>query len=186
MSRVSQNILVHVCCAACASYLLMELEKENFNTVLFFYNPDCSEMEYKELMAGVKLLSQKRQHKLICPERNPAKFIELINPFQDKQSIKYINDEERFLRKKRDILISLIITETISEARNIRYSNITSAMLCSPYRDHNTIWDMGNRTADENKMNFFYKDFRKGYWMGRNFARNNNLYIPDYCSDYLT
>ena len=54
-------------------------------------------------------------------------------------------------------------------------------MLCSPYRDHNEIWDRGLDLANQHNLNFIYKDFRKGYWSGRNFARSHDIIIPTYC-----
>ncbi len=54
-------------------------------------------------------------------------------------------------------------------------------MLCSPYKDHNLIWDIGVQSAGNISMNFYYKDFRKGYWSGRNFARNHDMVIPAFC-----
>lgn len=180
-----KKILVHACCAACASYVQMELEKENFEVHFYFYNPNFNHLDYHFRLTGMRGLSDLKETKIIVPEYDESIYLDQIAPYQDKGSIKYINDKERFARKVREIMIDLLMSKSIEYASKSKYPFITTSMLCSPYRDHNTVWDVGNKLIEGKKPEFYYKDFRKGYWMGRNFARKYSLSIPAYCSDYM-
>jgi len=185
MAKAPEKVLVHACCAACTSYLLIELEKLGLESAVTFYNPQLNHLEYHYLLTGIEGLCEKKSIKLVPDNYDSGVYLNLIAPYTDKRSIKYISDPERYARKNREITISLIMEHTAQLAKEKKYPLFTTAMLASPYRDHNTIWDMGQKLGEGKTPEFFYKDFRKGYWTGRNFARNNELAIPEYCSDYL-
>lgn len=185
MAESAKKVLVHTCCASCASYLDMELEKEGLEVIFLFCNPNLNHLEYHHRLVGLRGLSQIRNRELVLPEYDQETYFNLISPYQDSNSIKFINDRERLARRGRELLINLLMDFTAKSAAQSKIKLITTAMLCSPYRDHNTTWDTGSKIARQYGLDFVYKDFRKGYWMGRNFARKNNLTIPVYCSDYM-
>lgn len=177
-----RKILVHCCCAACSSHVFSELEKENYEIIAFFYNPEVhGQAEYKRRLDGVKYLCKERKIKLVAPEYNIQEFIAPLLPYQDKNSIKYISDKKRYRRKRCQLCISLLIQNMAITTKKMKLSNFSTTMLCSPYKDHDEIWGKALEVATQNKLNFFYKDFRKGYWNGRNFSRSHGIMIPSYC-----
>jgi hypothetical protein len=185
MADKKEKLLLQVCCAACASYTSMESQKNDHDVIMFYYNPNFNHLEYHFRLKGIEKLAEKKKIKLIVPGYDQEEYFSLVAPFQNEDSIKFISDKERLKRKSREIAITLILETLAGYAKKNKIKNITTSMLCSPYRDHNTIWDLGFQIAAKNKLNFYYQDFRKGYWMGRNIARNYKMAIPAYCSDYL-
>lgn len=185
MPKDSHKILIHTCCAACASYLILELEKEGRECVLSFYNPNLNHLEYHYRLAGIRELAEKKGLKLMIPHHDQEVYLTLVEPYQNKKSIKFVTDKERLKRKLRDLFVDKVLRQVVAAAKEMGIPVVTTSMLCSPYRDHNTVWDFGLGIAGETGVEFYYKDFRKGYWMGRNLARSNNLAIPAYCSDYM-
>jgi predicted adenine nucleotide alpha hydrolase (AANH) superfamily ATPase len=182
MTTSRKKILVHVCCAACASYVFSELEKEGFTIVAYFYNPEIhGHAEYLRRLLDVKKLCEERDIKLIVPEYDIQDFFTLLMPYQDKNSIKYITDKKRYRRKRCQICITLLIKDMVEKTKSLRLKNFTTTMLCSPYKDHDEIGNLSLESAVARNLNFFYKDFRKGYWTGRNFARTHKILIPKYC-----
>ena len=182
MSNNKKKILVHTCCAPCASYVFSELEKNNFIPVAYFYNPEIhGRAEYNKRLESLKELCLERGISLIIPEYNVQDFLSMLVPYHDKDSIKYINDKNRYQRKRCQLCISLLLTNLLDQAKKMRLKNFTTTLLCSPYRDHNEIWDKGLELATNENLSFYYQDFRKGYWTGRNYARSHNLVIPTYC-----
>ena len=182
MATKKRKILVHVCCAACASYAFSEIDKDNFQIIAYFYNPETHGLsEYKKRLHDVELLCQDRGIELIVPEYNVQDFFSMILPFQDKNSIKYITDKSRYRRKRCQLCLSLLVGNTAETAKKMRIKYFSTTLLGSPYKDHNEIWDQGLQNENKFKINFYYKDFRKGYWNGRNYARSHNLSIPSYC-----
>ncbi len=177
-----EKILVHVCCAACASHVFSDLKKAGFEIVAFFFNPEVQgKTEYERRLADVEKLCLESEIKLVTPDYNPALFTDPLLPYRETNSIKYITDKNRYRRKRCELCIGLIVETTANQAKKLRIKNFTSSTLCSPYKDHNQIWDQGVQSAENSEIIFFYKDFRKGYWMGRNFARSRGMAIPAYC-----
>lgn len=182
MSEKKKKILVHVCCAACASYVFSELEKENFEIVAYFYNPEVhGQKEYLQRLSDVQKLCEEKKIKLVVPKYDMQEFFSLLLPYQDKNSIKFISDKKRYKRKRCQMCISMLVKDFVERAKKMKIKNLTTTMLCSPYRDHEEIWNTSLEAGTNSKLNFFYKDFRKGYWTGRNYARNHDIMIPRYC-----
>lgn len=182
MSSQKPKILVHICCAACASHVFNELEKENFVIVGYYYNPQIhGKAEYERRLSDVKKICEERNIKLIVPEYNIQDYFTVLLPYQDKNSIKYITDKKRYRQKRCQLCISLLVTNLIAEAKRLKIKHFSTTLLCSPYKDHDEIWNKALEGAVANKLNLFYKDFRKGYWMGRNYARSHGISIPNYC-----
>lgn len=182
MSAQKRKILVHICCAACASYVFDELRKQNFEIIAYFYHPEVhGAAEYKRRLKDVEKLCQEQEIKLIVPPYDMQEFFSLLLPYQDKASIKYISDKKRYRRKRCQLCIGLLIKNIINTVKKNHYKYFTTSMLCSPYKDHEEIWDRCLELAMQNNLNLYYQDFRKGYWKGRNYARSHDIMIPTYC-----
>ena len=185
--RVKEKILVHICCAACFSYVSRILEEEGFSVVGFFYNPSVhGRAEYNLRLEQIKKFCQSNKIKLIVPKYDIQEFLSPIMPFQDKNSIKYISDKKRWKTKRCTICYSMILSMTAREAKKQKFDYFTTTMLTTPYKDHDEIWNIGLELEAENKITFYYKDFRKGYWNGRNYARGHHFSIPTYCGCYYS
>jgi hypothetical protein len=182
MSSKKNKILLHICCAACGSYVMSELEKDGYEIIAFFYNPGTHGLsEYRKRLVDVKALCLEKNIELLVPEYNVGDFFSLLLPFQDKSSIKYIADKARYRRRRCHTCISLLIDKTIGAAKELCITEISTTMLCSPFRNHDEIWNTGVDIASVKGLQFLYRDFRKGYWNGRNFARTHKYGIPKYC-----
>ena len=176
-----KKILVHTCCVSCASYVFSELEKM-YTVVAYFYNPEIhGRAEYKKRLNDLEIYCQDNNIQMIVPPYNIQDFLSMLAPYHDNRSIKYISDKDRYKRKRCQLCSSLLINNTVALAKKMRIKNFTTTMLCSPYRDHNEIWDKSLELSTIYKLNFHYQDYRKGYWRGRNYARSRGYSIPTYC-----
>lgn len=183
----SKSILVHICCAACFSYVYKVLKDEGFGVVGYFYNPQVhGRAEYNSRLKEVQLFCSENKIELITPEYDVQEFLTPIMPYQDKNSIKYISDKKRWMMKRCTLCFNIILSHTVTEASNYKSEYFSTTMLTTPYKDHDEIWNIGLELEAENKVQFFYKDFRKGYWNGRNFARSHKMVIPTYCGCYYS
>lgn len=182
MAKTKRKIFLHVCCASCLAYSFKVLQADSFKVIGFFYNPNIhGQAEYRRRLADTQALSTKLGIELIVPPYNIQDFFQPILPFQDKNSLKYINDVDRFRRKRCKICYDIRLRSTVVEAKKRRLKYFSSTLLVSPFRNHQEIIEQSMNLAIENKINFYYRDFRKGYWQGRNIARVNNFYLPSYC-----
>lgn len=174
--------MVHICCSSCFSYVYQLLKKENFAVTGFFYNPQVhGRAEYLRRKSDVEKFCKENGIKLIAPEYDIQDFFQPIMPYQDKNSIKYITDKKRWKTKRCQLCNLLVLTRTYNEAKALKMDYFVSTMLVSPYKDHDEIWNIGLELERNSGPLFFYQDFRKGYWNGRNYAKNHNMHIPNYC-----
>ena len=63
MGKEKSKLLLHICCAGCGVYI-SEVLKDDFDIILYFYNPNVfPEKEYLLRFEETKKISQKN-----CPE----------------------------------------------------------------------------------------------------------------------
>lgn len=176
------KILVHICCSSCLSYVYQILDRENFDVTGFYYNPQVhGRAEYIRRKNDIENYCNENKIKLITPDYDVQEFFKPIMPYQDKTSIKYISDKKRWKMKRCQLCNSIIMTRAFDEAKARKIDYFTSTMLVSPYKDHDEIWNIGLELDQHKGPQFFYRDFRKGYWNGRNYAKNHKYAIPNYC-----
>ena len=179
---MSKKILLHTCCVSCLSIVHKKLLDNDFSPVIFYYNPSIQgKIEYLNRLKDVTEYCQKNSLEIIVPEYNEEEFFKPLRPWQDKNSLKYINDNNRFRRKRCEFCYQLKIYRTASEAKKTRVNFFSTTLLASPYQDHEFIDYISSQIAKENDLEFIYEDFRKGYWQGRNFSRSHKYIIPTYC-----
>ncbi len=186
-SKENKKILVHICCAACMSYVYRVLKNEGFMIIGYFYNPQVhGRAEYQARLKEVQRFCNENKIKLVIPKYDVQEFFSPIMPFLDKNSIKYVSDQRRWKIKRCSLCYSLLMSHTAKEAKKQRVNYFSTSMLATPYKDHDGIWNTGLELEALNKVLFFYRDFRKGYWNGRNFARAHKMLIPTYCGCYYS
>lgn len=174
--------MLHICCAPCLYASYNVLEAENFEVIGFFYNPNIhGRSEYEKRLKDVSSLASKLKIELITPPYNIQEFFKPILPFQNKQSIKFISDMTRFNKKRCHICYDIRLQATVKEAKIRRLKYYSSTLLVSPFRNHSEIVELAMDLGMEKKINYFYRDFRKGYYKGRNLAKAQNFHLPSYC-----
>jgi epoxyqueuosine reductase len=179
---MSRKILLHTCCVSCLSIVHKKLTDNNYLPLVFFYNPSIQgKVEYLNRLKDVSEYCRQSNLEIIIPDYNEDDFLKPIKPWQDPKSLKYINDKNRFRRKRCEFCYEIKIQRTAFEAKKRRIKSFSTTLLASPYQDHEFIDYISSQIAKENKLEFVYDDFRKGYWQGRNYSRNHKYMIPSYC-----
>lgn len=182
MSKPKRKILLHVCCASCLVYIYKVLAEENFEVIAFFYNPNIhGRSEYEKRLKDVVTVCSQLGIELITPPYNIQDFFDPILPYQNQKSLKYISDPTRFKRKRCSVCQQLRLEATVNEAKKRRIKYFSTSLLVSPFRNHAEIIDQSIDLSLTRKINFFYRDFRKGYFLGRNFTKVNKLHLASYC-----
>ncbi len=182
MGDIKKKVLVHVCCSACLSYFYKVISEEGYEIVAFFYNP-CTHgrTEYNKRLYDVKKFCSENKIKLLVPEYDVQDFFSPLMPYQDKSSIKYISDKQRWKTKRCQFCYDLLMTRAAQEAKNKKIPYFSTTMLVTPYKDHEEIMNIGLELEQEIGIKFIYRDLRKGYWQGRNYARSHRMHIATYC-----
>lgn len=73
------------------------------------------------------------------------------------------------------------LSEAARLAKEYGYDAFTTTLLISPYQDHEMLIKVAKKAADEQKIEFYYEDFRAGYTESRQISRVMGLYMQKYC-----
>jgi hypothetical protein len=177
-----KKILLHTCCASCLSFVHKKLSEKDFSPIVYYYNPSIQgKIEYLNRLKDVENYCEKSSLEIIIPEYDEDDFNLPIKTWLDPKSLKFINDKNRFKRKRCEFCYELKIKQTVEEAKKRRLKYFSTTLLASPYQDHEFIDYIASEIAKGKKLEFVYDDFRKGYWQGRNYSRNHKYMIPSYC-----
>lgn len=177
-----KKILLHTCCVSCLSFVHKKLAEKDLVPVVFYYNPSIQgKIEFLNRLKDVEEYCSGYELEIIVPQYNEEEFLKPIRPWQDTKSMKYINDKNRFRRKRCEFCYELKLFHTAKEAKKRRIRRFSTTLLASPYQDHEFIDYISSQIAKENGLDFVYDDFRKGYWQGRNYSKSHKFMVPSYC-----
>ena len=171
------SLLLHACCAPCASYVI-EYLSDFFDITLFYYNPNISpKTEYEFRLAELEQLC--REHpkakniKILPCEYNEQEFYELAKGLE--------NSKEGGARCKK--CYELRLNKTAEAAKKHGFDYFTTTLTISPYK--NAVWlnEIGEKLMKEYGIKYLFSDFKKknGYKRSIELSRKYNLYRQDFC-----
>jgi predicted adenine nucleotide alpha hydrolase (AANH) superfamily ATPase len=170
---LKNKVLVHCCCAICAGYPL-EMLKEDFEPVAFFYNPNIYPFdEYNKRLDALKMLCEYHDVELVVSEYD--------NDFyeQEMKEYKTFNEGSQRCLKCFDLRLKKTCLEALK--REIMY--FTTTLSISPHKNFQAIKQIGDNLAKEYQLGFLDYNFKKkdGFLKTLNIAKNLNLYRQNYC-----
>ncbi|HUV82659.1 MAG TPA: epoxyqueuosine reductase QueH [archaeon] len=161
------EMLVHICCAPCATYTIQKLRDDGFDPIGFFYNPNIH--PFTEYRRRLETLQQY------------AEAVELDVVYKDEYML------EEFIKKTLDvedrcsICYQIRLLEAARQASDNGFPAFTTTLLISPYQKHEMIKDVAEALASEYGVDFYYQDFREGFNMTFQLCRDMGLYRQPYC-----
>ena len=169
-----EKIILHACCAPCASYPIKKLIEDNFEPVVFFYNPNIFPLkEYQIRRDELKEYCKKEQ----------------IEFFEEAYEIKAFYEASKGLEKEREkgkrcekcFYLRLKKTAEFAKKNNIKF--FATSLTVSPHKDFNQIKTQGDIVASEFGLEFKDYNFKKqdGFKKSRQIAKENNMYFQTYC-----
>lgn len=170
------RLLLHACCAPCASSCLERLG-DIFDITVYFYNPNiASEEEYdkraKELERFTSLFSP--EVKLIVADYNPGEFFSIARGYEDCP--------ERGSRCKRCYDLRLRETARYSQ-KHSGYDYFATTLTLSPLKDAEELNRIGYSLMQELGVGYLPSDFKKddGYKRSIELSKEFNLYRQNFC-----
>ncbi|HHX37406.1 MAG TPA: epoxyqueuosine reductase QueH [Clostridiaceae bacterium] len=169
-TKVDQKeLLLHICCAPCATYPVAFLRSElGIEPSGYFYNPNIHPLfEYRRRLdtfanwAAVNRLAYYLQTD--CEE-------ERWRAFPSKQ--KQVHCRTCY---------SMRFAETCRVAAEQGFKSFTSTLFVSPYQDHDLMRSIAKQQAARYGIEFMDIDFRPGYRRGQQMAREAGLYRQRFC-----
>ena len=162
------KLLLHTCCAPCATYPVKVLKEMHMDIMGFFYRynihpfQECVKREetlkqYSESI-GLKVIYQ--------PDYKIEKFLQSI-VFREKERCRYCYYD----RLKATALV----------AKKGKFEGFTTTLLYSKFQNHELIRQTGEALAKNYGLKFFYHDFREGWKFGIEESKRLKMYRQQYC-----
>ncbi len=175
-----EKLLLHICCAVCGAYLV-ELLKNNFDVLLYFYNPNIwPKEEFEKRLGAVKKLVEEKNLELVIGEYEHDFWLEKVKGFE----------KEPEGGKRCEICFALRLEKAADLALKQGIKNFTTTLAISPYKNEAVVNEIGQRIAKEknlvflsfNQIEALAQENKQQLWQKtRFFAKNLNLYHQKYC-----
>ena len=164
------KLLLHACCAPCASSIL-ELLKDVFDITIHFYNPNI--YPYEEY---VKRLNEFKKF---------ANIPVIESAYEDKAYYEAVAGLESLGERSKRCFscYNLRLKKTAQLAKEHNFDYFTTTLSLSPYKDSNKINEIGQNLAKEYEVAFLYSNFKKnnGYKRSIELSKELGLYRQNYC-----
>jgi predicted adenine nucleotide alpha hydrolase (AANH) superfamily ATPase len=165
------RILLHICCAVCASSVIEQLRNEGWDVKGFFYNPNIHpQEEYEKRLKNAKSLLNEMGVNLIEGKYDKENWFKRIVGFE----------KEKEGGKRCSICFDMRLKETLEEAKRRNLQYFTTTLTVSPHKKSSIINKLG-QTLD--KDSFIMRDFKKkgGFKRAVQLSKKYNLYHQNYC-----
>jgi predicted adenine nucleotide alpha hydrolase (AANH) superfamily ATPase len=163
------KVLLHTCCAPCASASIERLKSLNYDVALFFANSNIdTEEEYNKRLAEVQKLAQHDNVELIALPYDHNEWLENVakNLENEPEKGNRCNKCFRYNLKKAEIY-----------AKNNKFDKFSTSLTISPHKISENIF-----AANDSEM-FLKENFKKHDGFKRSLQRSTELklYRQNYC-----
>ena len=163
------KVLMHTCCAPCSVYCIDRLKELNIEVETYWYNPNIH--PYKEYKTRLDT------------------FIEYMQSINVNFIVEDIYGLDEFVKQTitdlqhrcQNYCYRVRLEKTAKYAKEHNYDAFSTTLLVSPYQNHNLLKQMGEEIGKKYGINFLYEDFRIGFAIGQEKARELGLYMQKYC-----
>ena len=171
--RTKPTLLLHACCAPCASYCIESL-KDAFDLTVFFYNPNMdSQKEYNLRSEELRRFCEKVGVKYLIEDYIPQEFYSVAKGLE--------NEFEGGSRCKKCFRLRLNKTATYAREKGFNY--FATTLTVSPLKSAKNLNEIGFELEKEIGVNYLGTDFKKrnGYIRSIELSKEHNLYRQNYC-----
>jgi len=169
-----KKIILHACCAPCASYPIRKLIEDDYKPVVFFYNPNIFPLkEYEIRRDELKNYCKKLDIEFFESDYEIKEFYNAVKGFE--------NEPEKGLRCSKCFNLRLLKTAQFARLKGI--DCFTTTLSVSPHKNSNQIFEEAKKIEALTGVNFIEYNFKKqdGFKISRMIARENNMYAQTYC-----
>lgn len=171
------RLLLHACCAPCASYPLVWLS-ETFDIVAFYDNPNIeSQAEYDK--RAQELLRFVQDYPFTY---RPQVIIAPYQPQAYQRAVCKLTEEKEGGRRCR-VCFSLRLDRAAKEASRQGADYLTTSLSISPHKDAGLLNHLASRAAGRQGLKALASDFKKkdGFKISTQLSKDHDLYRQDYC-----
>ena len=171
-----RRILLHVCCAPCATYTVKRLRELAFEVVGYWYNPNVHPFSEHE-----------RRRETLAQYAKEIDLPVIWEPgYEIVPFMRAIHGQERF-RVRCKVCYQMRIDRLAQVAAAEGFDAFTTTLLISPYQDQAAIREIGERVAARHAgearlgPTFYFENLRRGWAEHYHMTRQHGLYSQRYC-----
>ncbi len=169
-----QKLLLHVCCAPCASFITLEVLRKKYDVSWYFCNPNLdTKEEYERRLRAVKKIA----HRFFIPL--------FIEPYSKSSWLEKVKGYENEPEGGGRCLICYFdrLKQTALLAKKESFEIFSSSLLVSPYKNEIAIKKNGEFLAKEYNLIFLSKDLRSPEIQkkSKEMAISLNIYSQKFC-----
>ncbi len=168
-----QKLLVHICCAPDALYVIASLMK-NYEVKGYFYNPNIHPFkEYRLRLMEARKVAGIVPFDLIEEEYDDKRWFHITEKFK----------EEPEKGRRCDVCYAMRLKETALRASVLDFDMFTTVMSLSPWKKADVINRAGRMFAQRYNIAFLEADFKKkdGFKKSVKLSKQHALCRQDYC-----
>jgi predicted adenine nucleotide alpha hydrolase (AANH) superfamily ATPase len=165
-----QRILLHTCCAPCATYSVRRLREQGFDVAGHWYNPNIHPFSEHE----------RRREALAGYSATEALTVLWEPGYELTAFLRTVCGHEQF-RARCQLCYQMRLERTAAVAAREGYDAFTTTLLISPYQDQQAIRSIGERLATQVGVRFYYENLRRGWAEHWTITRQHELYTQRYC-----
>lgn len=175
--KVVPKLMLHACCACCASYVL-EYLSEHFEIYLLFYNPNITSKDeydyrYSELKRLVSEMKLSEKVVIVESDYRPKEFLSGVKGLE--------NEPEGGARCA--VCFNQRLKETAKKADEFSCDYFATTLTISPLKNSSIINSIGEAISKDCDARYLPTDFKKknGYKRSIELSREFNLYRQNFC-----
>ncbi|HJX69488.1 MAG TPA: epoxyqueuosine reductase QueH [Dehalococcoidia bacterium] len=162
------SLLLHTCCAPCATYCIEHWQQKGLGVTAFWYNPNIHPYtEHQHRLEAVQSFAQKTNLPLIVSEGYDV--------------IRYFREVVGREGERCGDCFHLRLSMTALIAKLKGFDAFTTTLLISPYQKHDLLKEVGEEIAQKEGVEFLYEDLRTGYHESHRMSKELDLYRQKYC-----
>lgn len=170
---IKKKLLLHTCCAPCATVPIERLESQ-YEITCFFFNPNIHpESEYLKRLKALTLLSNELGVKIIAGQYDSAFWFELIKGLE--------NEPEG--GKRCAVCFKIRLEKAATVGRDQGFDVFTTTLSISPHKNAILINQIGIELGENYAIQILEANFKKqdGYRRSIVLSKQYNLYRQHYC-----
>jgi predicted adenine nucleotide alpha hydrolase (AANH) superfamily ATPase len=165
-----KRILLHVCCAPCATYSVQRLRVLGFAVTGFWYNPNVQPFSEHE-----------RRRETLAHYAAEIELPVIWEPGYDVvRFMRAIGGHERY-RERCRVCYEMRLERTAQVASREGFDAFTTTLLISPYQNQEAIHALGKAVGSRHGVSFFFENLRQGWADHFEAVREHELYSQCYC-----
>jgi epoxyqueuosine reductase len=165
-----QRLLLHICCAPCATYTVQHLRGLQAEVTGHWFNPNIHPYtEHEQRRATLARYAQEIALPVLWSQG-----------YEMPAFLRAVCGHER-LGERCAICYRCRLERTAQVAAEQGYDSFSTTLLISPYQDLALIRSLGEEMAQRFGVGFYFENLRRGFAEHYRLARAHELYMQRYC-----